>query len=111
MLVFIIPIKSAKLSRVSWEYASIIFERCLKSVCRQTSSQFRVICVCHELPTVSFEHPHVQYITANFPAPTHYVHHEDPSAWTGLPSGAYRDKGRKLWLGLNHAAQFHPSHI
>jgi hypothetical protein len=100
MLTFIIPVKSKQLSRISWKLASEIFERCLRSTCNQTSEEFRVIVVCHELPEVKFQHPHIQYIEVDFPVPT----------WEE-PESPYRDKGRKLWTGLNYAFQMQPSHI
>lgn len=69
MLVFIIPIKSARVSS-SWELVSKLFERTIKSVCNQTIPDFRVIIVCHEKPNIKFEHSNVTYIEVDFPIPT-----------------------------------------
>jgi hypothetical protein len=100
MLVFIVPVKSSQLSRVSWEFSSKILERCVKSICNQTSSDFRVLIVHHEKPNIQLDHPNIDYIQVDFAVPT----------WAE-PSSPYRDKGRKLWTGLNYARQLNPSHI
>lgn len=100
MLVFIVPIKSMQLSRVSWEFSSKILDRCIQSICNQTSSDFKVIIVHHEKPIIGVNHPNVDYIQVGFSIPT-WAEHSSP----------YRDKGRKLWTGLNHARCLNPSYI
>jgi hypothetical protein len=98
MLVFIIPLKSSRVS-TSWTRVSQLFERCLKSVCNQTSPNFRVIVVCHEKPDIQFSHPQVEYLEVDFPLP-------------GANQRSKRvDRGRKLLTGLAHATQFNPCHI
>lgn len=98
MLVFIIPLKSQQVSK-SWDRVSKLFERCIKSVCNQTSPNFRVIVVCHEKPQIEFSHPHITYIEVDFPA----------------PNSEYKnkrlDRKRKVIVGLNYARQLKPSHI
>lgn len=99
MLVFIVPVKSQKVSN-SWELVSKLFERTLKSLCHQNSPDFRAIVVCHEKPLVEFNHPHVTYVEVDFPAPA--------------PDSSYQlkelDKGRKILTGLFHARKFNPTH-
>ncbi len=102
MIVFIIPLKSAQVSK-SWERVSKLFERCVKSVCNQTSSDFRVIVVCHERPDIEFSHPNITYIEVNFPVPNR-------DTKTNLISGD-KDKNRKIWIGLSYTRQLKPSHI
>lgn len=68
MLVFIIPVKSQKVA-TAWPELCKLFERSLRSVCSQTSKDFRVIVVCNEKPQISFEHPHITYLEVNFPPP------------------------------------------
>jgi hypothetical protein len=99
MLVFVIPLKSRRVAR-SWEYVSRLFERCLKSVCKQTSAAFRVIVVCHEKPTIDFNHPAVTYASVDFPVPDANHH---PSL--------NQDKYRKRARGFILARQFMPSHV
>ncbi|MGB7442675.1 MAG: hypothetical protein WA919_16550 [Coleofasciculaceae cyanobacterium] len=97
MLVFIVPLKSAKVSK-SWKYVCQIFERCVRSICSQTDSNFRVVVVCHEKPNIQFNHPHLHYIEVDFPLP------EDLG-------GKRRDKAKKTIKGLMYARQFSPTHI
>lgn len=99
MLVFIIPLKSAKVSN-SWERVTQLFERCIKSVCNQTSPNFRVIVVCHEKPKIEFTHPHITYITVDFSPPNE----------TNPVAKGDTDKGRKILKGLVYARQFSPTH-
>ncbi|HEY3303288.1 MAG TPA: glycosyltransferase family A protein [Candidatus Binatia bacterium] len=99
MLVFVIPLKSRRVSR-SWDYVSLLFERCLKSVCNQTSPAFRVIVVCHEMPLIEFSHPSVTYEGVDFPVPDSNHH---PSL--------NQDKYRKRARGFLLARQFEPSHV
>lgn len=97
MLVFVVPLKSSKISK-SWDQVCKLFERCVKSVCNQTSSDFRVIVVCNEKPQTQFEHAHLQYVEVDFPVPDKNI-----SAMT-------LDRGRKVLLGLQMAQEFNPSH-
>jgi hypothetical protein len=115
MLVFIIPLKSQKISR-SWQLQSKLVERCVKSVCHQTSSNFRAIVVCHERPSFTFGNPKLEYLQVDFPPPDLNV--EDRQ---GLTSYAYgwsdrivrqnADKAKKVWTGLTYAAKYQPSHF
>ena len=99
MLVFVIPLKSPQVAN-SWPRVCQLFERCLRSVCNQTSADFRVIVVCHQKPEVEFTHPHVTYIDVDFPL---------PKEKNRIARGD-TDKGRKILKGLIYAQQFSPSH-
>ncbi|WP_375474327.1 glycosyltransferase family 2 protein [uncultured Nostoc sp.] len=99
MLVFVIPLKSAKVSN-SWERVTQLFERCIKSVCNQTSPNFHVIVVCHEKPKIEFTHPQITYITVDF------SHPNEPTP----EAKGDTDKGRKILKGLVYARQFSPTH-
>ena len=102
MLLFVIPLKSAKISK-NWLQRSRIFERCLKAACNQTSDQFRVIVVCNEKPEIQFSHPAVEFLQVDFLPPEKEKH---PIA-KGLT-----DKGRRVLRGLIHArdSDIHYSH-
>ncbi|WGV24844.1 glycosyltransferase family A protein [Halotia branconii] len=99
MLVFVIPLKSPQVSR-SWERVTKLFERCIKSVCNQTSPNFRVVVVCHEKPKIAFTHPHITYLKVNFP----------PANETNPVAQGNTDKGRKILKGLIYAERFYPTH-
>lgn len=113
MLVFIIPLKSAKISR-SWSLASRLFERCLRSICQQTSPEFRVVVVCNERPETTFIHPHVHYLEVDYPPPGS---EPDGQTTTGYEFGSSQDiarknadKARRILAGLDFAQQYHPTH-
>jgi glycosyltransferase involved in cell wall biosynthesis len=100
LIVFVIPLKSASASK-NWHLTSKLFERCIKSVCNQASSNFEAIVVCHELPTITFQHPNIDYVQVDFPSPN-------------LDSDVYireTDRSLKVWQGLNHAKKYQPSHV
>lgn len=101
MLAFIIPLKSAQVSK-DWHKTSALFERCLRSTCNQTSSAFRTIVVCNEMPETTFHHDHVSYVQVDFLPPQKEKH---PVA-RGLT-----DKGRRVLKGIMQAQQFAPTHI
>jgi hypothetical protein len=47
-----------------------LLERTIKSITKQTSKNFEIIVVCHELPTLSQDFEKVRYVIVDFPAPT-----------------------------------------
>ena len=98
MLAFIIPLKSSQVSG-SWNLVCKLFERTLRSVCNQTSSEYHVIVVCHEKPDIAFNSDKVTYIQVNFPLPSNeYVSKE-------------RDRRLKVQAGLLKAREIEASHI
>jgi hypothetical protein len=68
MLVFIVPLQSPQASS-NWDMVSALCERTLRSICAQTSQQFRVFLVCNEAPALRFTHPSLTIIEDNFPIP------------------------------------------
>ncbi len=105
MLVFIIPVKSPAISP-DWSLFSRLFERCLRSVCNQTSPNFKVVVVCNQKPETTFESPQVEYLTVDFPAPGT----EKVSLLIGVQSPKEADKAKKILAGLAYAKKFNPSH-
>lgn len=99
MLIFIIPIKSKKLSQ-SWETVSSLFERCVKSICNQTLNNFQVIVVCNEKPEIEFTHPQITYLERDFPL---IINTESKTKEL--------DRTRKIVTGLIYAQTLKPSHI
>jgi hypothetical protein len=99
MLVFVIPLKSVKFSK-SWERVCALFERTVKSVCNQTYSDFRVIVVCNEKPSIEFDHPNLEYIQVDYPE----------AKESELINTKLTDRGRKVLRGLIEAKKFNPSH-
>lgn len=109
MLVFIIPLKSPKISN-SWSHVSRLFERCVRSVCNQTSPDFRCLVVCNEKPDIKFSHPHIEYLEVDLP-----VIKLDPKQIYKTPrrycEERNKDKERKILMGMVHARKFEPSYV
>lgn len=98
MLAFIIPLKSSQVSS-SWELVCKLFERSLRSVCNQTSTEYQVIVVCHEKPEIKFNSPKVTYVQVNLPIPdSEYASKE-------------KDKMMKMQVGLLYAKEINASHV
>jgi len=98
MLTFIIPLKSKAVSQ-SWELVSQLFERCIRSICSQTSSDYNVVVVCNEKPDIQFDHPKITYLQVDFMP-------EDKSNIRDKRL----DKGRRILTGLIHAKTLGSTH-
>lgn len=98
MIVFIIPVKR-KEAATSWAELCKLFERCLRSVCNQTFSEFQVIVVCNEKPIISFEHPKVKYLEVDFPVPE------------STYNARVDDRAKRVVAGLLAARKYNPSHV
>lgn len=98
MIVFIIPVKS-KQAATSWPELCKLFERSLKAVCNQTSSEFQVFVVCNERPEISFHHPKVQYLEVNFPVPE------------ATYNARVDDRAKRVVAGLFAAKYLNPTHV
>lgn len=75
----------------------MLFERTIKSICNQTSSNFKVIVVCNEKPNIDFKHPALNYLEVDFKPPG-----------SDLSEKAL-DKGLKVLEGLLWAQKSPPS--
>ncbi len=105
MLVFIIPVKSKQVSH-SWQNLSKLFERCIKSVCSQTSSDFKVIVVCHEKPKTDFVHPNLHYLQVDFLPPS-----LSNSSYGQVKGSGDVDKAKKILAALTYIKKFNPDHV
>ena len=98
MMVFIIPVKSRQ-AATSWAELCKLFERCLRSVCNQTSPDFHVVVVCNEKPQIDFHHPQVEYLEVNFPVPA------------AVYKARVEDRARRVVAGLLAVRDLQPSHV
>jgi hypothetical protein len=98
MLVFIVPIKR-KQSATSWSELCKLFDRSLRSICNQTSTDFKVLVVCNDKPEIEFEHPQVEYLEVDFPLP--------------YPSYSAKgdDRAKRVFVGLLAVRDLQPSHV
>lgn len=102
MIVFIVPLKSKQISK-DWTRVSKLVERCIGSLCNQTSGKFKVIVVCHEQPDCYTNNPSIHFAHADFSPPQI----EGENAVNLMD----KDKNKKMWLGVEYASKFDPSHI
>lgn len=105
MLVFIVPVKSKQVSQ-SWQRLSALFERCLKSVCNQTSSEFKVVVACHEKPKTDFSHPNIYYLQVDFSPPN-----ISNLSYGQVKGSGDIDKAKKVLAAVDFSKQFNPEHI
>jgi len=99
MLVFVTALKSARASR-DWGRVCRLFERTARSACAQTAGEFRHIVVVHDRPAIQFEHPNLEFMQANYPAPAGETVRKQLD-----------DRKRKVFLGLLHARRYSPTHV
>lgn len=98
MLIFILALQSPAASK-NWQQVSKLCERTLRSVCAQSSTDFRVFLVCNSRPDSSFTHPALSIIERDFPVPA------------ANSAARMNDKWNKLKVGLVAARQLAPTHV
>lgn len=98
MLVFVVPLKSARSSR-SWSCTTKLVTRTLASACNQDCPDFRVILVCTDALKLPFHDPRIEILPVELPEP-------DSSL------DAHRqDKGQKVLRGLLKAVDSQATHV
>ena len=87
----------------------------MRSVCNQTSPNFRVVVVCNERPETQFEHPNVHYLEVDYPPPPIFDPSEGPLV--GYEHSRSKDmarknadKARRIHAGLDYGERFNPTH-
>ena len=114
MLVFVVPIKSSQIS-TNWEVFSILVERTMKSISQQTSQNFKIVAVCHEIPVMKFQHPNLEYVQVDFLPPTEaniaaadLADNVDPLNYRNGAKEA--DKAKKIMKGVEYGKKYNPTH-
>jgi len=108
LLGFVIPIKPKAVSR-DWNYDLCLLERTVRSICGQTSSQFKIIIVFNERPEINFSHSNIMY--AHYPFPTAKVDEiEDFDSYVVKHynkeyAEKMMDKGKKIFYGCKIAKE------
>jgi len=112
MVVFVVPVKSAQIS-TNWKVFSLLVDRTMRSICQQTSDNFKVVVACHEIPEIEFSHPGIEFVQVDFDPPTdeaiRAVTNDDPSNYRNAAKEA--DKAKKIMAGIAYARQYNPSHF
>ena len=98
MLVFVVSMKHFEIA-TNWDYAVQLLERTLRSICRQSSTNYRVLVVANQDIEAVARHDAVDLLLVDFPPP------ED-----GLVNRR-ADKARKLMRGFEHARTLGASHV
>lgn len=88
MLAFIVPVRPLA-TTPDWEDASFHLRQCLHSLLSQTSGEFHIFCVYHELPERLPQDPRITYLQVTFQPPD------------GTTSGALEDVAKKRLLGIS----------
>lgn len=96
MLTFVIPIKSKSVAS-DWTHVCELFERTLKSIGNQTDSNFKVVAVCHEIPSSRFTPKNLHFLQVDFPPPS------PESSGQELLMQKRIDKGNKIKIGVAFA--------
>ena len=108
MLGFVVPIKPKRFSK-DWNYDNQLLERTARSICAQTSDQFKLIIVYNEKPTISFEHKNIIYVHYPFPPvsvneiedfESYVMHHYSKEYGERM-----MDKGKKIHYGCKIAIE------
>ncbi|WP_411894445.1 glycosyltransferase family A protein [Winogradskyella sp. A2] len=100
MLSFIVPVKSKRVSR-DWPSFCKLFEGTLKSICKQTDEDFKVIVVCHEMPEINFTHKNIHFVQVEFEPPIR----EENESNNSINKRREIDKGKKLKIGTAYALE------
>ncbi len=110
MLVFVVPIKSKQVSS-NWGVFTLLIERTMRSICQQSSPNFKIVAACHEIPNINFSHPSLEFIQVDFEPPTP----ENIKKYQGddnYRNGAKEaDKAKKLMAGIEYGKKYNPSHF
>ena len=83
----------------NWDYAVQLLERTLRSICRQSSTNYRVVVVANQDIEAVARHDAVDLLLVDFPPPEE-----------GLVNRR-ADKARKLMRGFEHARTLGASHV
>ena len=100
MLVFVVPLKSARVAG-SWDRVTRLVERTIRSALAQTVPDVRVIVACHEIPEVAVDDPRVEFLPVDFPP---------PADATNLVTRRY-DKWQKTLRALRRVRTVGASHV
>ncbi len=88
MLAFIVPVRP-RATTPDWEDASLHLRQCLHSLLSQTSGEFHIFCISHELPELLPQDSRITYLQVHFPPPS------------GTTCSALEDVAKKRLLGIS----------
>jgi hypothetical protein len=98
VVVFVVSVKHLQIA-TNWEYTVQLLERTLRSICRQSSTNYRVVVVANQEIDAVARHDAVDLLLV-----------DSPPAEGGLVDRR-ADKARKLMRGFEHARALGASHV
>lgn len=104
MMVFVIPVRSKAITK-DWTGFSNLVNRCIGSICNQTSTNYKVLVACHEIPETKFSNDsRVEFIQVEFEPPI--LNNKPEDRWL-----KEADKGKKIKFAAEHAQKLGASYI
>ena len=113
MIGFVVPISPKKHCK-DWDSANLLLERTVRSICGQTSRDFKVIIVHHEKPEVSFSDDSIHYVPYSYPDLNvlQITDFEFMSTWfTPVVAERMMDKSRKITVGCRVAKELNCNYV
>lgn len=107
MIGFVVPIVPKKYSK-DWPLANLMLERTVRSICSQTSRNFRLIIVYNDKPEIQFSDDNIHYMPYSFPEITisQIEDFDYMSQWFTVEyAERMMDKSRKITLGCKLAKE------
>ena len=107
MIGFIVPITPKKYSK-DWHFANLMLERTVKSICNQTSRNFKLIIVYNDKPKIEFIDPNIHYVPYSCPEITisQIEDFDFMSQWFTVEfAERMMDKSRKITVGCQVAKE------
>jgi hypothetical protein len=107
MIGFVVPIIAKKYSK-DWHLANLMLERTVRSICNQTTRNFKLIIVYHEKPEINFFDNNIQYIPFTYPDVNvqQITDFDFMSKWfTAEFAERMMDKSRKITMGCKAAKE------
>ena len=107
MIGFVVPITPKKYSK-DWHLANLMLERTARSICGQTSANFKLIIIYSDKPEINFLNDHIHYIPYLDPEITvsQIEDFDFMSQWFTVEfAERMMDKSRKITVGCNLAKE------
>jgi hypothetical protein len=107
MIGFIVPITPKKYSK-DWHLANLVLERTVRSICNQTSRNFKLIIVYTDKPEIEFTDENIYYIAYTYPEITisQIEDFDFMGQWFTIEyAERMMDKSRKITYGCKFAKE------
>ena len=104
MMVFIVPVKSKTITS-DWTAFSRLLSRCIKSICNQSNTNFKIIVSCHDIPETKFKNDsRIEFLKVDFSPPV--LNKNAADIWIKRA-----DKGKKIKIASDYAMKIGASYV